>query len=223
MVTGRLGSAPAPTRKQLNTVSLLLVARAEMFGLLQVLAGIAVVFFLPGYTLVCALFPRKGELDPEYDIVYRVALGMGLSIVIAILIGFSLNALSTEEQGLVTAGPLWLAFAAVTGAFFAIGWLRGAYPFMGWLHPSLYRPPPSRTIGGIRFSSTRNERRMSSLALERERLLSELDKCSERAESSAPSRKGYYDARRDDVRRCIEEVNAELERLREEARIDGTG
>ena len=186
-----------------------------MTGMLQILAGIAIVFFLPGYTLVSALFPRRGELDPDYDIVYRVALGMGLSIVIAILIGFSLNAMSTEEQGLVTAGPLWAAFLAVTGAFFAVGWLRGAYPWMGWLHPSLYRNPPPRRIDGLRLSRGRNERRISTLVLERERLRREQVRCSDRLEGASPRGREYYRARLGELRRSIAQVNAELDVLEE--------
>ena len=49
------------------------------------------VLFLPGYTLIQAMFPRKGELDEEFDVLYRVTLGMAMSICVVILIGFILG------------------------------------------------------------------------------------------------------------------------------------
>ena len=45
------------------------------------------VFFVPGYVLVSALFPMKTELDP-YE---HIALSIGMSICIAIFTGFFLN------------------------------------------------------------------------------------------------------------------------------------
>lgn len=49
--------------------------------------GILLVLFLPGYSLIAALFPRRGDLDS----VERVALSFGLSIAVTPLIGLVLN------------------------------------------------------------------------------------------------------------------------------------
>ena len=193
-----------------------------MIDALQILAGIAIVFFLPGYTFVSLLFPRRGELDPEYDVVYRIALGMGLSIVIAIIIGFSLDAVSSEEHGYVTAGWLWLLFLSVTALFFLGGWLRGAYPWMGFLHPSLYRNPPPRGIGGMRVPGHTNEHRASRLVMERERWLAEVKRCSTRFESASEGRKDYYRRRIDEAKGYMEKINSELEALRGEVPSDGS-
>jgi MFS family permease len=189
--------------------------------MIQVLAGIAIVFFLPGYTLVSLLFPRRGELDPEYDVVYRVALGMGLSIVIAIMVGFALDAVSTEEHGYVTAGWLWLLFLSVTFIFFFGGWLRGAYPWMGLIHPNLYRNPPPRTVGGKRLPGYSNEHRASRLVMERERWLAEIGRCSSRMEGGSDGRKEYYRRRITEGKEFVEKINSELETLREEVPSDG--
>ena len=43
--------------------------------------------FLPGYSLIAALFPRKDDLDG----IERVALSFGLSIAIVPLLGLALN------------------------------------------------------------------------------------------------------------------------------------
>lgn len=187
-----------------------------MSGVLQLLAGLLFIFFLPGYTLVSLLFPRRGELDPEYDIVYRIALGMGLSIVIAILVGFALNAISTEEQGYVTEGPLWLLLVSVTGLFALGGWLRGAYPSAGLIHPSLYREPSARTIPGVSMPKTTRRKGADRLILEREQLLVDLEKFTQRSSTSNPQRKLYYLRRIEQVRERIGQVNDELKRLEKE-------
>ncbi|PXF56444.1 MAG: hypothetical protein C4B59_16880 [Candidatus Methanogaster sp.] len=53
----------------------------------RVVLGLLLVLFLPGYSLVAALFPRSADLDG----VERVALSFGLSIAIVPLIGLGLN------------------------------------------------------------------------------------------------------------------------------------
>jgi hypothetical protein len=193
-----------------------------MSSMIQILAGIVIIFFLPGCTLVYILFPRRGELDPEYDIVYRLALGMGLSIVIAIMVGFALNAISSEEHGYVSAGPLWLSLVSMTAVLVVGGWVRGAYPWMGLLHPSLYRNPPPRTVGGIRLPGHSNEHRASRLVLERERWLAEMARCADRIEGASDNRKDYYRRRIAESKESVDKINSELETLREEVPSDGT-
>jgi len=185
-------------------------------SLIQVLAGLAIVFFLPGYTLVCLLFPRKGELDPEYDVVYRVALGMGLSIVIAIFVGFALNAMSTEEQGYVSAGPLWASLLSITGLFFLGGWFLGAYPWMGLIHSKLYRDPPPRKVAGMKLVPVAKGREAERLLVERDQLLRDMDKFAARSSTSNPDKQLYYRRRIEQARERVEQVNDLLSRLEEE-------
>lgn len=49
--------------------------------------GLLMVLFVPGYVLIAALFPKKGDLDG----IERVALSFGLSIAVVPLIGLGLN------------------------------------------------------------------------------------------------------------------------------------
>ncbi|UCE80653.1 MAG: DUF1616 domain-containing protein [Methanobacteriota archaeon] len=193
-----------------------------MSSMIQIIAGIAIVFFLPGYTLIGVLFPRRGELDPEYDVIYRIALGMGLSIVIAIIVGFALNAISTEEQGYVSAGPLWISLVSVTTFFFVGGWLRGAYPWLGAIHPVLYRNPPPRTVGGVVFPSRSNERRLSRLVMEREYWLGELKTCADRMERAGDGKKDIYRKRVESAKETIEAINIELDKLKRGAHKNGS-
>ncbi len=179
----------------------------------QVVAGVVLVFFLPGYTLVNMLFPRKGELDPEYDQVYRIALGMGLSIVIAIMVGFGLNALSSEGHGLVTAGPLWAVLLSITAIFVLIGWYRGAYPNAGVIHPSLYRAPKIPGMPRSKGSDFSRRKRTERLIVEREALLADVKRFTEYASTVNPQRKEYYRKRLDYTRSRIDQVNEELREI----------
>jgi uncharacterized membrane protein len=49
--------------------------------------GLIIVLFVPGYTLIAALFPKKTDLDG----IERIALSFGLSIAVVPLIGLGLN------------------------------------------------------------------------------------------------------------------------------------
>ncbi len=54
---------------------------------IRIILGLPLVLFLPGYSLIAALFPRKGDLDA----IERIALSFGLSIAITPLLGLALN------------------------------------------------------------------------------------------------------------------------------------
>lgn len=54
---------------------------------IRTILGILFILFLPGYSLIAALFPKIGDLDN----IERLALSFGLSIVISPLIGLALN------------------------------------------------------------------------------------------------------------------------------------
>ena len=56
-------------------------------GTLRIALGLLFVLFLPGYILLSALFPRRGDLGG----IERVALSFGLSIAVVPLIGLILN------------------------------------------------------------------------------------------------------------------------------------
>jgi uncharacterized membrane protein len=54
---------------------------------IRIILGLPLVLFLPGYSLIATLFPRKDDLDG----IERIALSFGLSIAIAPLLGLVLN------------------------------------------------------------------------------------------------------------------------------------
>jgi MFS family permease len=115
-----------------------------MLDILRIIFGFLLVFFLPGFTLVRALFPRKGELHAEYNLLYQIVLGIGLSITLTIFCGIFLNELGINPEtnlGYFTAPYICAFLLSLSAIFFVIGWWRGAYPALGKLHPKLYREP----------------------------------------------------------------------------------
>lgn len=54
---------------------------------IRIVLGIPFVLFFPGYLLICALFPKRNDLDE----IVRIALSIGLSIAIVPLMGLALN------------------------------------------------------------------------------------------------------------------------------------
>ncbi|MCJ7810827.1 MAG: DUF1616 domain-containing protein [Dehalococcoidia bacterium] len=65
----------------------LIALLAPSVGPARIGLSLAFVLFLPGYVLVAALYPRKGDLE----LVERLALSLGLSIAVVPLIGLGLN------------------------------------------------------------------------------------------------------------------------------------
>lgn len=187
-----------------------------MSSILHVAAGLLIIFLLPGLTLINVMFPRRGELDPQYDMVYRITLGIGASVVIAIVVGFVLNAMSSEGSGYVTPGPLWAILLSLTAVFFALGWLRGAYPGAGYIHPALYRTPARREARGTIGSDFVKKRKLENLVIERERLLKDLEKFATRSSTSNPGRRLYYRKLMDDANARLKSVNEELRSLGKE-------
>ena len=129
----------------------------EEINWLRVVAGLLLVLFLPGYTLIQAMFPRRGELDEEFDTLYRVTLGMAMSICVVILIGFVLgnpslgnapawDGWSDGDKGYFQTFFITASLATATLLFFGIGWIRGAYRWMANVHSSLARAPPGLRI-----------------------------------------------------------------------------
>jgi hypothetical protein len=102
--------------------------------LLRVIVSIFIIFFLPGFFLVQALFPQRNELDEEYDLMYRIILGIVLSIVITTLDGFILGSIGINPatgKGYWDTPYIFGSLIGISIVLFIIGWYRGAYPLLG--------------------------------------------------------------------------------------------
>lgn len=83
---------------------------------LRILFGVAMVLFIPGYALIAALFPARGDLDG----IERVALSFGLSIAVVPLIGLALN---YTPWG-IRLDPILASLTLFTLAMTAVAWYR---------------------------------------------------------------------------------------------------
>lgn len=114
-----------------------------MFEWLHIIAGLLLIFFIPGFTLMRMLFPRPEELDTEMGILFQAVLGAVMSVVISVLVGFLLG--NPLIKGFTDVN-LWLSLGGLSILFFVLGWWRGAYSILGRLHPKLERPLPQTDI-----------------------------------------------------------------------------
>jgi uncharacterized membrane protein len=71
----------------LATIALLVAVLLAPNNPARVVLGLPFVLFFPGYVLIAALYPRRGDLDG----VERLALSLGLSLAVVPLIGLVLN------------------------------------------------------------------------------------------------------------------------------------
>ncbi|HEU4792798.1 MAG TPA: DUF1616 domain-containing protein [Nitrolancea sp.] len=95
-----------------------LVALLDAPVILRTLLGIPLILFIPGYTLVSALFPSREGLDG----IERFALGFGLSLALIPLIALGIE--YTPWQ--LTLGPILAGLLAASVIFSAIAVLRRA-------------------------------------------------------------------------------------------------
>ncbi|MFA5771621.1 MAG: DUF1616 domain-containing protein [Thermoplasmata archaeon] len=100
----------------------------------QAVFALLLMFFLPGIFLVYAIFPRKNELHERDDIIYRITLGLALSIGVSVFTGFLLGVLPRDPvtgKGQFVPTNIYISLVSLTIIFFLIGWYRGAYPILG--------------------------------------------------------------------------------------------
>ncbi len=83
---------------------------------LRAILGFPLIFFVSGYVFIEALFPEREELTG----IERLTLSIGLSICIAVFIGFGLN---YTPWG-IRPGPIVLALAGFTLLFTAVAAVR---------------------------------------------------------------------------------------------------
>ncbi len=158
-------------------------------------------FFLPGYTLINAIYPGKGELDDELDILYRITYGIGMSVVVVLIIGFVLG--HTPSGGFVAIN-MWISLVFLTGVFFFVGWYRGAYQSLRFISPRLTRSEPKAPKRSD--EDAKKVKRLQKLARKRARLKEKIKS----SENEGEMKKGERELER------IEEKLKELEKKRQE-------
>jgi len=187
----------------------------------RVIGALVLLFFLPGFLLINALYPRKGELDREYDALYRVTLGIVLSIAVTVFWSFFLNSLGVNEAtglGYVVGPNIAGGLIGLSAAFFALGWWRGAYPWMARVHPALARVPKPGP-GELLTEDERDHRvrlKLQQLAEKREALRRAIKDAERRMRLQSADAQSHYETLRDKSRAELRSVEAELKKLEEE-------
>ena len=186
----------------------------------RVIGALVLLFFLPGYLLINVLYPRKGELDREYDGLYRLTLGIVLSIAVTVFWSFFLNSLGVSSTGMgFVVGPnIAGGLIGLSAAFFGLGWWRGAYPWMARLHPALARVPKPGP-GELLTEEERDHRvrlKLQELAEKRESLRRAIKDAERRMRMQSADARTHYEELRDRSRVELKSVEAKLKELEEE-------
>ena len=95
---------------------------------LFVIPTLILIFFLPGFTVIQALFPGRNEMDAWDDWPIRLMLACILSLMLSGVI-YILMAMAPGKP--LTPANMTLSLLGFSGLFFLIGYLRGGYPFLG--------------------------------------------------------------------------------------------
>jgi hypothetical protein len=107
---------------------------------LEVVVGFLLVFFVPGYALTKATFPEWRVRGPDglLRLVELVTLGFVLSVVLTVLVGYGLLAVSPAGFQAYWSDPVLEAIlAAIAIAGFAVAGFRGGFA----REPPAARPP----------------------------------------------------------------------------------
>jgi hypothetical protein len=180
---------------------------------LRIIFGIVLIFFLPGFMLIKALFPGSKDLDKEYNTLYVITLGMAMSIVITILSGFVLGSIPPDSsgKGYFKSPFIEINLVSITMILFAVAWYRGGFPIMGRLHSTLLRVPKSEKA---QFKKTPGERvdelvlEFKELARRRERLKRDIRDSERKMSAQSPAMREHY-------KRKLERQKEELEKVKE--------
>lgn len=108
---------------------------------LRVVLGIPIVIFIPGYLLVCVLFPGK-KTEKGLDVVEKIALSLGISIAIVPLIGIVLNYT-----------PWGIALEPIILSLGAFIFIVGSIAIVRWYQT----PTDNRTVLDVRISFPKDE------------------------------------------------------------------
>jgi len=210
----------------------------EEINYLRVIAGLLLVLFLPGYTIIQAMFPRRGELDEEFDTLFRVTLGMVMSICVVILIGFVLGnpslgnapdweGISDGDKGYFQTFFVTITLLLTSILFFIAGWYRGAYPWMANVHPSLARAPPGLRIeselavAGKYIPAELLE--LQGLKHDRMNVKAKLKEAESRKRTGSSTMKKYYEKREKTFLADLSDIDSRMAELDEVLTPSGEG
>jgi hypothetical protein len=138
-----------------------------------------------------------------------------------VLWDFLLNSLgvnATTGLGYVVGVNIAAGLLGLSALFFVLGWWRGAYPWMARVHPSLARipKPAAGDLFGEDDKDARMRIRLEGLAERREKLRRTIKEYERKVRLQSADARSHYEAKRDEARRDLNRVEAELKVLQEE-------
>jgi hypothetical protein len=162
------------------------------------------------------LFPRAEELDTEMGLLFQAVMGAVMSVVISVLVGFVLG--SPMFKGFIALN-IWLSLGGVSILFFILGWWRGAYQFLGKLHPKLDRPLPQTDIVEYNLGPLENETLLEfqKLTKERHQLRKDIKTYGRKSKVQTKGMMEYYQKKSVKAQKRLSEIDKrikELEKLR---------
>jgi len=97
-----------------------------MSDIIVALISLIMLFFIPGFLLVLVLFPQKDALNSEYDLLFKVVIGIVFSMLISILVGIVLYGIANiEAPPEVQMMRLWIALVLISAFLGVLAWRRG--------------------------------------------------------------------------------------------------
>ncbi len=162
------------------------------------------------------LFPRAEELDTEMGLLFQAVLGAVMSVVISVLVGFVLGSPILEG---FTSLNIWLSLGGMSILFFILGWYRGAYQFLGKLHPKLERPLPETDIVEYNLGPLESDTLLEfqKLTKERFKLRKDIKTYDRKSRVQTKSMMEYYKKKSIKAQKRLNEIDnriKELEKLR---------
>jgi len=184
-----------------------------MTDVLSGLLSIALIFFLPGFFLVLAIFPKRGALGADFDMLFKIALGIMLSLLISTLTGmliYGVDQLSSAPAD-VQSQRLWAILGSTSIAFAAISWFRGGIKApVGIEAPSADKKEEA-------------EEELIRLTSEKRALLEKIDRLESESYQKNQSLREEAKIRKTAIRGDVEKINARIEDLlrEDEKKTDG--
>jgi len=188
------------------------IRQPKMIDILVGLLSLILIFFLPGFLLALVIFPKKGTLNAEYDVLFKGVLGIVLSLMISILIGmviYGIDQLSAPPE--VQSMRLWLILGLLSVGLAAVAWTRGGLKIPAFSNVSTESP------------SEGNEQELKRLTTEKRTLQKTIGRLE--GEKYKKNEKLMQEAtvRITVLKRDVEKINSRIEELlrKEEKKTDG--
>ena len=97
-----------------------------MLDIIIAILSLILLLFLPGFLLVLIIWPKKDTLNMQYDLLFKVIIGMVFSMIISIFVGivlYGIGSISAPPE--IQSMRLWLILGIISAFLGVISWRRG--------------------------------------------------------------------------------------------------